>query len=104
MKLEEQIMQLILHSGDARSKMINAVRESNKGNFEEAERLFEEGQKSLNLAHIMQTELIQSEIKGEKIEITLLLIHAQDHLMNAITVMDLVREIINMNKKQACTD
>lgn len=48
----------------------------------------------LGRAHQNQTALIQKEIAGEKTEISMLLIHAQDHLMNAITVKDLATEFV----------
>ncbi|MDX7989752.1 PTS lactose/cellobiose transporter subunit IIA, partial [Xenorhabdus sp. 12] len=53
----------------------------------------------INEAHHFQTELIQSEARGEKTEISVLLIHAQDHLMNAITVKELAEEFITLHKR-----
>jgi cellobiose PTS system EIIA component len=50
----------------------------------------------LNEAHHIQTSLIQQEIRGEKVEISLLMIHAQDHLMNAITMKDLATEVVDL--------
>ncbi len=38
--------------------------------------------------------MIQAESRGEKNEISLLMIHAQDHLMNALTVRELAIEMI----------
>ncbi|MDR4151396.1 hypothetical protein FO584_33655, partial [Bacillus thuringiensis] len=46
-----------------------------------------------------QTERIQSEARGEKTEVSVLLIHAQDHSMNAITVKELAAEFIDLYKK-----
>lgn len=47
-------------------------------------------------AHHFQTALIQNEAKGAKTEPTLLMIHAQDHLMNAMTMKDLASEIVDL--------
>jgi PTS system cellobiose-specific IIA component len=44
----------------------------------------------------MQTSLLQEEAQGEKQEISLLLIHAQDHLMNASLAKKLIKEMIDM--------
>ncbi|MNJ80672.1 Lichenan-specific phosphotransferase enzyme IIA component [compost metagenome] len=44
----------------------------------------------------MQTRLIQEEAGGTKQEITLLMIHAQDHLMNAMTVKDMAKEFVEL--------
>ncbi|MGV3240694.1 PTS lactose/cellobiose transporter subunit IIA [Streptococcus hyovaginalis] len=43
--------------------------------------------------------MIQGEARGEKFESRLLLIHAQDHLMNAMTVVDMAKEFIELHKK-----
>ena len=43
--------------------------------------------------------MIQQEAMGERTEVTLLLVHAQDHIMNAMTVLDLVREMIMMYQR-----
>lgn len=53
----------------------------------------------LTSAHHIQTELIQGEVRGEKVEISLLMVHAQDHLMNAMSIKDLSEEFIDMYEK-----
>jgi len=50
----------------------------------------------VNEAHKIQTNLVQGEVRGEKTEVTLLMVHAQDHLMNAITIKDLATEFVDM--------
>ncbi|STY42998.1 Lactose-specific phosphotransferase enzyme IIA component [Listeria grayi] len=47
-------------------------------------------------AHHSQTALIQGEARGDRTEVSLLLVHAQDHLMNAITFKDLAKEIVEL--------
>lgn len=51
------------------------------------------------LAHRHQTELIKSEASGAQFDLPIILVHAQDHLMNALTVKDLAQEFINLYKK-----
>jgi cellobiose PTS system EIIA component len=96
---QETIMGIIIHGGNARSCAMRAISEAKKGNFEEAENLMKESSQGLNKAHRIQTNLIQAEARGEKTELSLLMIHAQDHLMNAMTVRDLSVEIIELTKK-----
>jgi cellobiose PTS system EIIA component len=97
---EMEIMEIIVNGGDARSSCLKAVRCARSGQFEEAEGLVKRAEESLEKAHNMQTKLIQAEIRGERNEITLLMVHAQDHLMNAITVKELVVEMIAECKKR----
>jgi len=94
MNLEEQIMQIILYSGNAKSTAFEAIQAAKENNFEQANELIEKANVEMSNAHRVQTFLIQSEIRGEKVESSLLLIHAQDHLMNAITFKDLAGEFI----------
>lgn len=101
MGFENIIFELITNSGEARSYAMEALREARNENFEKAEEMIKEAEEKLLIAHKSQTELIQMEAAGEKMEINILLIHAQDHLMNAITIKDLAIEIIELHKKIA---
>lgn len=94
MNYEQIIMQIIINGGNARSKALMAVRSARKKELDKADVLLREAKEALGLAHKVQTDLIQAETRGEKTEISLLLIHAQDHLMNAMTVIDLCVEMV----------
>lgn len=95
---EQIIMTLIVNCGEARSKSIEAMAEARDGNFEIAESLLISADESLGEAHRVQTNLIVQEAKGTPVKLSLLMIHAQDHLMNAITVREMANEIISLNK------
>lgn len=94
--MEEKILGLIVNGGDARSRAMRAISEAKGGNIARAKELIEEANNFLDKAHDVQTELIQNEASGNKTEISLLMIHSQDHLMNAMTVRDLAKEFIEM--------
>ena len=96
MNLEEQIMKIILHGGNAKSNAFEAIYAAKEQNIELARECIEKANEELVNAHHVQTSLIQSEARGEKTEISLLLIHAQDHLMNAITFRDLANEFVDL--------
>ena len=49
-------------------------------------------------AHEIQTDLIVKEAGGEKIDVGLIMVHSQDHLMGAILFKDLVKEFIDLYK------
>ena len=99
MEFENQVMELIVNGGDARGKALNAVSAAAEGQFDQAEKLMEECKSSLNQAHNIQTGLIQAELNGDdSVRVTLLIVHAQDHLMNAITVKELAEHIIHLSK------
>lgn len=96
MDVEMIIFTIITHSGDARSSSMEAITHAKEGEFEKAQKCIEEAENKLSLAHKEQTKLIQAEAQGEKHDISLLLIHAQDHLMNAMTVKDMANEFVEL--------
>lgn len=94
--LEETIFQLILHGGNGKSSAMEAIAFAKQGNFNEARKKITEAGEALTQAHHIQTSLIQKEVSGEKTEISLLMVHAQDHLMNAILMKDLAAEMVDL--------
>ncbi|ASB86857.1 PTS lactose/cellobiose transporter subunit IIA [Bacillus sonorensis] len=97
-ELEQTIFQIILHGGNGRSFCMEAIAEAKKGDFAEAKKKLQSADEELIKAHHFQTALIQNEAKGTKTEPSLLMIHAQDHLMNAMTMKDLASEIVDLYK------
>lgn len=96
MDLEIIIINIINSSGEARSFCMEAIGYAKKGETEKAKNAIEEANNKLSEAHKSQTSLIQEEARGEGKPISLLLVHAQDHLMNAITVRDMANEFIEL--------
>lgn len=100
MKLEDIIINLVINGGQGRGKAMLAIDSAKKGDFDLAEKYLKQSEEDINKAHNFQTELLQKEAAGESdVNFSLLIIHGQDHLMNAITVKDLANEIIIMYKE-----
>lgn len=98
--LDMIVMDIIVHSGNARSLAIEALREARQGHFESAESKLAECEAELTEAHHVQTELLVGETNGQAIPVSLIMVHAQDHLMNAMTVKDLTKELIVILKEK----
>lgn len=96
--MEEQIFDLISHGGDAKAYAYEALKAAKENKMQEADELLNKSQEELNVAHATQTKLIQAEINGEDLKISLLLIHAEDHLMAAISERNLIKEMIELIK------
>ena len=92
-------MTLIANSGNARSLAFEAFNAVKEGNFEEAEKMLAEAEESLAVAHKVQMDLLVSEANGEKTELGILLVHAQDHFMTSLLAFDMMKVIIEMQKK-----
>ncbi|MGT2845947.1 PTS lactose/cellobiose transporter subunit IIA [Streptococcus massiliensis] len=95
----ESIMGLIMHGGDAKGKAIEAIKAAKGRNFELAEKKLQEANQSLLLAHQSQTEQLAKEAAGQGISVSLLMVHGQDHLMNAITFIDLAKEVVDVYRE-----
>lgn len=93
-------MTIIANSGDARSYAFQALQEAKLGNFEEAEKLLAKSKESENIAHKAQTELLFKEANGDKQDVNVLLVHAQDHLMTSMLAAELIKEIILLYKNK----
>ncbi|SHK65608.1 PTS system, cellobiose-specific IIA component [Clostridium cavendishii DSM 21758] len=97
--MEEIIMNLIMHSGEARSYAMEAIQAAKANNLEEARELIGKASEELGYAHNTQTGLIQNEAAGNKTELSLLLVHSQDHLMTSMTLKDLAEEIVDIYER-----
>jgi PTS system cellobiose-specific IIA component len=95
---EMQIMMLVVNSGNARSLALEALTDAKDGKFDDAEAKLAEADKVLLDAHEVQTELIQKELNGEGITVSLLVVHSQDHLMTAMLCLDLVKQLVAILK------
>lgn len=99
MNYEEIVLQIIVSGGSARSFAMEAIINAKSGKINDARESISKAEKELMNAHQIQTKLIQDEAAGNKTEISLLMVHAQDHLMNAITVKDMAKEFVDLYEK-----
>ncbi|MGN1399892.1 MAG: PTS lactose/cellobiose transporter subunit IIA [Bacillus sp. (in: firmicutes)] len=96
---DEQIsFQLILHSGNARGKVLQALRAYREGNEEEADELIIQAEQDLGVAHDVHFQMVQKEASGKQTAFSLLLMHAEDHLMSTLTMKELVKELLEVFK------
>ncbi|HHW02169.1 MAG TPA: PTS lactose/cellobiose transporter subunit IIA [Thermoanaerobacterales bacterium] len=99
MDYEQIVFNIIIYAGNARAKAYEALSEAKKGDFIKAETLINEAGDEIIKAHDIQNDLIAREAGGDGINTTLLLVHAEDHLMNAITSRDIIKEVIDLYKR-----
>lgn len=95
----EAIMGLIMHGGDAKSNAVEAIRAAKVYDFEEADQKLKDATAALNVAHKSQTELLTQEASGDAVALSLLMVHGQDHLMTALTFIDMAKEVVDLYKE-----
>lgn len=97
-RLTEAAMKVIMSAGDAREHCTEALQNARKGDFEAAEECMIKAKECIAEAHQGQTAVIQKEAAGEKQEICLLFVHAQDTLMTIMSELNMAKEIIEVYK------
>ena len=95
----QTVMGLIINGGNAKGSAFSAIKAAKIGDFEQADAKLKEADKFLAAAHNSQTDMLTQEANGQHAPVTLLMVHAQDHLMNAITFRDLAEEMVDLYKK-----
>jgi cellobiose PTS system EIIA component len=97
--LELVSFQLISNVGEARSALFEAMRAAREECFEEADKLVRDAEDSLIKAHESHSSLIMQEASGDKVQISLLLMHAEDQLMTTELLKGIAKEVILTHKK-----
>lgn len=97
--LEEVVMGLIINSGQARSLAYTALKKAKEGDLAAAHQLMAQSREALNAAHLVQTQLIEGDQGEGKLPVTLVLVHAQDHLMTSMLARELISELIELHEK-----
>ncbi|WP_432205665.1 PTS lactose/cellobiose transporter subunit IIA (plasmid) [Cetobacterium somerae] len=98
-ELEMIVFSIVGNAGEAKSLAQEALTFSFNGKFDEANELLKKSNEAILKAHAIQTDLIQKEAGGEPTPISMLFVHAQDHLMTAISEKELIKKMILQNKR-----
>lgn len=97
--LELISFQIISSVGTARSMYIEAIHEAKKGKIEEAKQMIKEGEKYFHEGHKAHAKIIQEEASGNKTELNILLMHAEDQLMSAEAFLIIAEELIDVYER-----
>lgn len=96
--LNSVAMMLIVHGGDAKSLSVEAIKAAEQNDIQLAEDKLKQADEALTKAHNSQSKLLSNEASGNNVPVSLLMVHAQDHLMNAITFHDLAKSFVRLYK------
>ena len=98
-KNTEAIMSLILY-GETREKLCHGgCLGCQGGRFCKGRGKAKAAQQSLTLAHHAQTEMLTREAEGNPMEVSLLMVHGQDHLMTGMMFLDLAKELVDVYRR-----
>ena len=99
MDQESVVMEIIVNAGEARSLCFEALAKVRKGETLVAKDLLKQAKECLNRAHLIQTQLIEADQGEGKVKMTLVMVHAQDHLMTTILAHELATEMVAMHER-----
>ncbi|WP_342268596.1 PTS lactose/cellobiose transporter subunit IIA [Spiroplasma endosymbiont of Aspidapion aeneum] len=92
--------ELVAYAGDARADYLHAIKLAKEGKFKDARAKVLEADQTLTKAHIAQTDLLTEEAKGNYSDLTLIMVHGQDHLMTTLVIKELVNTIIDLIERK----
>lgn len=98
-ELQLLAFEIIGCAGDSLSLNFEALEKAKKGEYEACDALKKQARARMAEAHHHQTDLLSREAAGEDFALSLIVVHAQDHLMNAVLSEKLVDELIALHKK-----
>lgn len=101
--MQMKAFEIIGFAGDAMSLIMQALDELADNKFDEASQRIQEAKLEINKAHQVQTDLLMKGFKEDSVQepVSLIMVHAQDHLMNAMLAMQLVEKLIKIQKKNS---
>lgn len=99
-EMEMICFKIISAVGEAKSDYISALEAAKQGDFEKAEEAMKHGDACYVNGHKEHAGLITKEASGEKTDVCLLLMHAEDQLMAAETIKLLASEFIDLYKNK----
>lgn len=89
-------MKIILHAGDARLKITEALNAIKTFDTEGAKALLEAANEDIVAAHTAQTKALQAESDGDEIEYSILFTHAQDTCMTVCSEMNIAQQLVDL--------
>lgn len=95
-KLIELSFGIITYAGESKFMAKEALKIAKTGKFSEAREKLKEAKETLNNAHKFQTELITKEANGEQLNMSVVLVHSQDHLMTTMSYLETVEDLVDM--------
>ena len=96
---ENTSFELIWHAGNSKSCSMEALAAANANDYKMVEVKLNEADDELKTAHQIQTKMLHGFANGQRVDVNVLMVHAQDHLNGAMLTNDFVKQMIIMTKE-----
>lgn len=91
--------QIISFAGEAKGFAMNAIKLAKEKKFDEANKSLDDAEQSMIKAEKSHMDVVVAEANGEKFNIPVLFIHAEDQLLSTQTIMLLAKEFVDLYKE-----
>ena len=91
--------EIVAYSGDARSTLLQLLKEARQGNFANVDALLADADENINLAHRSQTQILAAEASGDNMDMRFIFVHGQDHLMTTILLRDVIGDLVELYRR-----
>ena len=98
-ELNELSCMLIAYAGEAYAHFNKAIDLASEGDFEASDREVSEGREAIATAHKSQISLLQAVATDGVSGMGVLAVHAQDHLMNAMSFENTAKRIVALYRR-----
>ncbi|MGC6767258.1 PTS lactose/cellobiose transporter subunit IIA [Enterococcus sp. LJL128] len=96
---EDLIIGLILQGGNARSFAVQAIDQAAEGKYDLSKKSMQQAHRAISKAHDYHANLIEENLEETILPSPLLLMHGQDHLMNALNMIDMAERMIVLYRR-----
>ncbi|AHH07501.1 hypothetical protein BCD_1435 (plasmid) [Borrelia crocidurae DOU] len=96
--IDDISMPVVAYSGEAKSFLQEALEYAKAGNYNKSKEIIEKSKNSIEKAHDAHRRLIQYLTNNPDITTPFILIHAEDHLMSAMSEFNIFEEFISLYK------
>lgn len=96
--------EIVAYAGDAQTDLIEALDCARRGEFDRAEELHASAKEALIGAHDTQTKLLSQEAGGSEMDVTFIMVHAQDTLMTTMMMEKQIRFFIDEYRRIAALE
>jgi cellobiose-specific phosphotransferase system component IIA len=95
----EKSMEIIAFGGEGKSLAMQAIQKARAGAFLEAEELLKQADEAIVKCHQQHSEILFYDAEHNDLQISMLLVHAADHLTSADIIREMAEEIVHMYKE-----
>ncbi|MBW1252090.1 PTS lactose/cellobiose transporter subunit IIA [Pantoea allii] len=101
MNIELVVMEIITNAGESKSEAMMALQHAKRHEWQACDAALMRSKEAAGRAHAIQTQLIGLDEGEGKVPVTLVMVHAQDHLMTAMLANELIKEMIEMYRNKS---